>query len=286
MDIFFDPIFLKHDTGAHPENAGRLELVLGWIDKSKIKKPQDGENYLTLAHTPEYIESVKEACGSGGYLDMDTPVCPETYKAACVAVGAAVDAAESALKNPPGNGAFALARPPGHHAFPDHGSGFCVFNNMAIAALKLAKEGKKVFILDIDIHHGNGTDAIVFNKENIKFLSIHQSPLYPGSGLSSRGRNIINLTMPPETGDEQYIRLLENRVNPEIEKFKPDVIGVSVGFDACAADKGWVAGNAFNLTEKTYGKIREMLKPYKIFYVLEGGYNPKSILEGFKALCG
>jgi acetoin utilization deacetylase AcuC-like enzyme len=283
MDVFFDPIFLKHDTSDHPENAERLNLILKEL-AGKIKKPRNGEEFLPLAHTQEYMAEVKKICDSGGgYLDMDTPISRETYKAACYAVGAAVDASESALK---GDGGFALVRPPGHHAFAGHGSGFCVFNSMAIAAIRLAEKGKRVFILDIDIHHGNGTDEIVFNKPNIKFLSIHQSPLYPGSGLSSRGTNIINLLMPPETGDDAYIGLLERRVMLEIEKFRPDVIGVSVGFDACASDRGWVSGNAFNLTEKTYKKIRELLRPYKVFYVLEGGYNPESVLMGIKALTG
>lgn len=277
MDVFFDPIFLKHDTGAHPENPGRLSLVLESIDKSKIKKPHNGEKYLRLAHTKGYIEKVKETCGTGGYLDLDTPVSRDTYRAACFAVGAAIDASE--------NGGFALVRPPGHHAFAERGSGFCVFNNMAIAALKLAKD-KRVFILDVDIHHGNGTEELVLDKENIKFLSIHQSPLYPGTGLRNRGKNVINIPLPPGTGDKEYIRVLEERVKPEIEKFKPDLVGVSVGFDAYYLDQGSVAGNALSLTKKSYGKVKELLKPYKIFYTLEGGYNPKSILEGSKALMG
>jgi len=269
MDIYFDPVFLRHDTGVHPENAGRLDLLLDSVDPANIKKPRDGEKYLALAHTPDYVQHVQMLCKLGGSLDSDTPLSPETYRAACMAVGAAVDASESALRNVPGKGGFALVRPPGHHAFPDRGSGFCVFNNMAIAALRLARKDKRVFILDIDIHHGNGTEEIVLDKPYIEFLSIHQSPLYPGSGLANRGKNVINVPLPPGTGDKEYIEVLENRVKPEIEKFKPDVVGVSVGFDACAYDKGWVAGNNFNLTEKTYERVREMLKPYKTFYVLE-----------------
>jgi len=278
MDVFFDPVFLKHDTGEHPENAGRLKLILDLLG-SGCKRPRDGEKFLRLAHTPEYIAEVQRVCKSGGgYLDADTPVSRDTYKAACYAVGAAIDASES--------GGFALARPPGHHAFPGHGSGFCIFNSMAIAALRLAGQGKRVFILDIDVHHGNGTEEMVLDKPNIRFLSIHQSPLYPGSGLMDRGGNAVNIPLPPETGDAEYIKVLESSVKLEIEKFKPDVVGVSVGFDACAHDRGWVSGNAFNLTERTYRKVRELLKPYRTFYVLEGGYNPESILEGAKALMG
>ncbi len=276
MDVFFDPLFLRHDTGFHPENAGRLEMILESLDAAKVKKPRDGEKHLHLAHTAEYIHQVQMLCKLGGSLDADTPVSPETYRAACLAVGAAIDASEKE--------GFALVRPPGHHAFPDRGSGFCIFNNMAIAALKLAKEGKKIFILDIDVHHGNGTEEIVLDKDNIKFLSTHQSPLYPGTGLSDRGKNVVNVPLPPGTGDREYIHVLEHKVVKEMESFKPDVIGVSVGFDACAHDRGWVAGNAFSLTEKSYTRLKEMLAPYDKFFVLEGGYNPKSILEGAKAL--
>ncbi len=276
MDVFFDPVFLRHDTGFHPENAGRLEMILEEMDAAKVKKPKDGEGQLHLAHTAEYINQVQMMCKLGGSLDSDTPVSPETYRAACLAAGAAIDASEK--------GGFALVRPPSHHAFPDRGSGFCVFNNMAIAALKLAKTGKKVFILDIDVHHGNGTEEIVLDKENIKFLSTHQSPLYPGTGLSDRGKNVVNVPLPPGTGDKEYIHVLEHKVAKEMESFKPNVVGASVGFDACVHDKGWVAGNAFSLTDKSYARLKEILMPYEKFFVLEGGYNPKSILEGAKAL--
>ncbi len=283
MDVFFDPVFLKHDTGAHPENAGRLELLLDYLDESQIKKPRDGEEFLKLAHEAGYIEQVKLASEMGGMLDPDTPVSKHSYEAACRAVGAAVDASESALEGVPGGG-FALVRPPGHHAFAARGSGFCIFNNMAIAAIKLAEHGKRVFILDIDVHHGNGTEALVLGKENIMFLSIHQSPLYPGSGLADREPNVINVPLPPTTGDEGYIKVLDKRVGPEIERFKPDVVGVSVGFDAYYLDRGSVAGNALGITGETYGRVKKMLKPYKAFFTLEGGYNPKSIMEGAHAL--
>ena len=276
MDVFFDPIFLKHDTGLHPESAGRLELILDSLDKSRLKKPRDGEEFLPLAHTLEYIMQVKRACESRGHLDMDTPVSPDTYEAACKAVGAAIDASESE--------GFALVRPPGHHAFAARGSGFCIFNNMAIAAIKLAESRKRVFILDIDVHHGNGTEALVLGKENIQFLSMHQSPLYPGSGLVDRPPNVVNIPLPPETGDKGYIEALNRKVEPELKGFKPDVVGVSVGFDAYYLDHGSVSGNALNITQETYGKIKGMLKPYKTFFALEGGYNPQSILEGAHAL--
>jgi acetoin utilization deacetylase AcuC-like enzyme len=283
MDIYFDPIFLKHDTGLHPENSGRLDAILGSLDKEKIKKPGNGEEYLNIAHTSEYIERVKLTSKMGGRLDPDTPVSAKSYEAACYAVGAAVEASENALK---GASSFALVRPPGHHAFSDHGSGFCIFNNIAVAALRVAQGENKVFILDIDIHHGNGTEEIVLDKENIQFLSIHQSHMYPGSGLEDEGKNCINIPMPPGTGDREYVKVLEKKVRKEIEDFRPDIVGVSAGFDAYYLDQGTVAGNAMSLTAKSYEKVREILNPYDCFYSLEGGYNPRSIVEGMQALTG
>jgi len=281
MDIIYDPVFLEHDTGTHPEGAGRLGMLLGFLGSEGIKllKPPNGEEFLKLAHTQEYIELVKGLCkgaGSGwAYLDGDTPLSAQSYDAACYAVGGAVKASEV--------GGFALVRPPGHHAFASRGSGFCIFNNMAIAALKAAGEGKRVFILDIDIHHGNGTQSLVQGREGVKFLSIHQNPLYPGSGLRSE-ENCVNIPLPPGTGDEEYIKVLDSQVKKELEGFGPDLIGVSVGFDAFGKDVGWVAGNDFRLTAKTYKHLRDMLEPYDWFATLEGGYNPESILEGTRAL--
>ncbi len=285
MDVFFDPVFLKHDTGAHPESAGRLELLLESLDEERVKRPRDGEGLLGLAHERRYVSRVKRMSESGGgNLDPDTPVTERTYEAACRAVGAAADASESALKGR--GGGFALVRPPGHHAFAGRGSGFCVFNNMAVAAIRLAEKGKRVFILDIDVHHGNGTEALVLGRDNIGFASLHQSPLYPGSGLSDRPPNVINVPLPPGTGDEEYVAALERRVEPALKEFGPDVVGVSVGFDAYYLDRGFVAGNALAVTQKTYERVREILKPHKCFYALEGGYNPRSIKEGAEALMG
>lgn len=273
MDVYFDEIFLKHDTGNHPENAKRFDLILDFLKETK--KPQNGEKYLEIAHDRAYIDYVKFACDRETQVGMETPVSKESYNAACYAVGAAIDASEK--------GGFALVRPPGHHAFPDHGSGFCIFNNMAIAALKASLK-KKVFILDIDVHHGNGTEAIVMNRDNIGFLSIHQAGIFPGTGLSDRD-NCANIPLPAGTGDDEYIKVLDG-VSSAISRFDPDLVGVSVGFDAYYLDQGFVAGTALSLTDKTYEKVGEILEPYNVFYTLEGGYNPESILEGSKALMG
>lgn len=269
MEIIFNKIFLEHNTGIHPENKNRFSLFKSLKD-TELKS---GEKHLKLGHTKEYIEHVKQSCKMEQPLDPDTPTCKKSYEAACYAVSASILASKKQ--------AFALVRPPGHHATRDRGMGFCIFNNMAITAKYNAKQNKKIFILDIDIHHGNGTEDIIKGDKNILYASIHQNPLYPGTGLKST-ENCINIPLPPGIRDEQYIKALETHIAPAIRKFNPDIIGVSAGFDAYYKDAGYVAGNYFFLTGKTYKRIKQLLEQYKVFYVLEGGYNPESVYEGVK----
>jgi len=278
MDIIYGDVFKEHDTGAHPENAKRLSLTLEYMKERGIKavKPKNGEKYLHLAHNPEYIRHVKELCKNNQsfYIDPDTPAGGKSYEAACHAAGAVIQASEK-------NG-FALVRPPGHHATRDRGMGFCIFNNLAIAAKKLSAKNR-VFIFDFDVHHGNGTQDIVEGDDNILYVSIHQSPLYPGTGLMDK-KNAVNIPMPPGTGDEEYIKVLENRVAHLLSEFNPDYVAVSAGFDGDIKDTGFVAGNSFKLTERSYEKISTIFSDYRTFYSLEGGYNPESILDGLRSI--
>lgn len=269
MKLIFNKIFLEHNTGIHPENKNRFSL----FKNLKDSELEPGEKYLKLAHTEGYIQQVKEYSKNELPLDADTPTSKKSYEAACYAVSASILASK--------NLAFALVRPPGHHAAKNQGMGFCLFNNMAITAKYNAKQNKKIFILDIDIHHGNGTEDIVKGDKNILYASLHQSPLYPGTGLKST-ENCINIPLPPGTRDEQYIKALETHIAPTLKRFNPDLVGVSAGFDAYYKDVGYVAGNYFFLTGKTYKRIKQLLEPYKVFYVLEGGYNPESVYEGVK----
>jgi len=270
MDVVFHPIFLEHKAAGHPEGPGRLAAVLDWIKETGINvlKPKNGEQYLGLAHSQEYIDYVK---GHGpGRLDLDTYVNEKSYEAACYAAGGAVLAAE---KN-----AFVLARPPGHHATRSEAGGFCIFNNIAIASLHLQK---KVFIIDFDAHHGNGTQDIVLHNPNVMYFSTHQSPHYPGTGLESTG-NCINIPLKAGTGDEGYIKILEEKLQPAIEKFEPDVIAVSAGFDSYYKDASWLTD--LKLTGKSYQKVCEIIDGYRCFFVLEGGYNPESVKEGVETI--
>jgi acetoin utilization deacetylase AcuC-like enzyme len=270
MKLIFNKIFLEHDTGKHPENKNRLK---NFISLPNTEIPF-AEKYLTLAHSPGHINKVKELSKKGASADPETVVCNKSYEVACYAAGAAILAAEQ--------GSFALVRPPGHHATIEQSMGFCLFNNMAIAAKYMAKKGKRVFVIDFDIHHGNGTQEIVLGDKNIAYFSIHQSPAYPGSGLISE-QNCINVPMQYQTSDEEYIGVLRTALAHELKKFKPDIVGLSAGFDSYFKDLNYLEhGLGFNLTAKSYLEIKKIIEPYHSFAVLEGGYNPESIKEGVR----
>ena len=269
MKIIYDEIFLKHSNEQHVEKKDRLKLLLPELENYKVIKPTNGEDYLSLAHSNQYIELIKNLEGEG-FLNPDTYYNEFTFEAACYSAGASIQAIEKQ--------AFALTRPPGHHALQDNSMGFCIFSNMAIATKYLSNQGKKVAILDIDCHHGNGTQNAVIHDENILFCSFHQSPFYPGTGLENID-NCINIPIARGTGDE-VIDKLEKEFIPKLNKFQPDYIGVSAGFDSYYKDKHPVLGNDLNITEKTFEWVADLVKSYKHFFLLEGGYQPISIKEG------
>lgn len=273
MNLIFHPIFLEHDTGEHPESRRRLE-AFGKLPATDVPS---GEQYLNLVHTNSYIASVKNACRSPGTrLDPDTIVSEKSYEAAVMAVGAAILTSES--RN------FALVRPPGHHASRDHAAGFCLFNNIAIATQKLVNEGKRVMILDIDGHLGDGTESFFYGTNKVLYCSLHQYPAYPGGGRvedigEGEGKGYtVNVPLPPGSGDDIYQRGLEFILDIG-QQFAPDVVGVSAGFDAHRLDPLL----NLRLTTPTYFEIGAALRERfsSIFAVLEGGYNleilPKAV---------
>ncbi|KAB8315841.1 histone deacetylase [Tolypothrix campylonemoides VB511288] len=287
LSVIYSEEFLDHKTGSfHPEKPERLTAIATALKQAAFAQhiewclptPPDKRplmSVLSQAHTERYIKKLQEiALAGGGYLDGDTPISPRSYDVALLAVSAWLDGVDAVLAT--GKPAFVLARPPGHHAESDAGMGFCLFSNAAIAALyALQQPGiHRVAILDWDVHHGNGTQAIVENHPQIAYCSLHQYPCYPGTGhYTERGfhNNVLNLPFPPGSDIEVYQPVFETKVVPFLSNFQPDLLIVSAGYDANADDP--LA--SINLQPQDYGLFTDYCLGItrKILFGLEGGYD-------------
>ena len=296
--IVFDPVFLMHNQTGHPENAKRLESIISRLkEKSLIDKVRQIKSRLAdideiaICHKKEYIEYVKGFCEKGGgYLDPDTYANKNSFLAAATAVGSSVDLTKSVIKGELTNG-FALLRPPGHHALANRSMGFCLFGSIAIAAkvALLQPEIKKIAIVDFDVHHGNGTQALIGDDPNILFISSHQYPFYPGTGSSreigtgAAEGTIVNIPLQAGVGDEGFKIVYEKIVIPSLERFKPDIILVSAGYDAHWEDPLAnlnLSLTGYNWISRELIKSAEKICNSKIVFFLEGGYNLQVLSDG------
>lgn len=286
----FHPIYLEHTLVGHPENHHRLQAIMNLLEKEEVlsrlkhlePKPVPRE-LLEKVHAPRYIKLVKEIAESGGgHLDLDTYMGPRSYEAALMAAGGAVEAVRAVLDGEVEN-AFALVRPPGHHATPTRGMGFCIFNNVAIAARYALerKEVERVLIVDFDVHHGNGTQDIFYYEPTVLYFSTHQYPHYPGTGYITdigEGKGYgytVNVPLRGWVGDEGFKLIFEEILIPIARRYQPHLILVSAGFDSHWADP--LASMLLSISG--YTELARILKSLadelcqgRIVFVLEGGY--------------
>ncbi len=286
---------LAHDTGHyHPERPDRVIAVQRGVEDSgleviRIESPRAQRSELALVHDPSYIEMVETlASDGGGALDIDTFISRDSWEAALTAAGGLKAVVEEVQARSDALG-LAITRPPGHHALRDRGMGFCVFNNVAIAAAYLRAEGNRVAIVDWDVHHGNGTQSILADDPGVLYASIHQSPYYPFEGTvedinsgEAKGTT-VNIPVPAGTAGGEYRRAWGELIVPVVSQFEPDWVLVSAGFDAhildpladlalVADDYAWLAN-----------RLAMVVPANRIVMAFEGGYSLEGIEDSTAA---
>ena len=292
--LYTHPIFLEHITPAgHPERPDRLRAIERILDDEAFaaldrhEAPMGDEATILYCHPKDFVERVRKAIPSDGIavIDSDTVASPKTWQAALTAIGAANAAVDDVFTGKADN-VFVAARPPGHHAEKTTAMGFCLFNTAAIAA-RYAQEKhgvERVAIVDWDVHHGNGTQDIFWADPTVMYCSTHQMPLFPGTGAAGeRGEHdtVVNAPLAPGDGGAKFRAAFENLILPQLEKFSPELVVISAGFDAhhrdplasinlTGEDFGWVTRKLMDLADKSAGG--------RVVSVLEGGYD----LEGLK----
>ena len=306
--LFFYPTgHEEHSERGHPERPGRIEAIKQafenaglWDQYPHAEPAKISEAVLHGVHDPVYLKELKVASQKGQRLDMETYITPASWQLALNAAGGAIAVAEAVWKRAAKRG-FAFTRPPGHHATPNQAMGFCLINNIAVAAEHLLQTqiAERLAIIDIDLHHGNGTQDIFYSRGEVFYFSTHQYPLYPGTGAldeigtgAGEGRT-VNIPLPPYSGNQAFTSCLHSVIFPLLDKFKPQMLLISAGFDAHWRDP---LGNLL-VSTNCYGEVVAALSDWadincqgRIALFLEGGYDleagAQTALASSRALLG
>ena len=295
--LLADERYLRHETGAHVETPVRLRAIYDMLDREGLRDRMVNIDSrlaeieeLALNHSVSYIDMLKSM--GAGRLDADTVLSERSYETALLAVGGCLNLVDAIMQGEISAG-LALVRPPGHHAETGMGMGFCLFNNIAIAARHLLKRHKlkRIAILDWDLHHGNGTQHSFYGDKEVLYMSIHQSPCYPGTGMlgeTGEGEGVgftLNLPIPAGVGDSGYIKSFEELFIPAMTAYRPDIILVSAGFDSHSFDPlGGMevsAGGFGEMTSLLIDAADELCRG-KVAFFLEGGYSLDGLQESVK----
>ena len=299
--LYTDPLFLRHDTGAHPERPDRLRAVTARLAESGVAglcihgdyHPLSVEEVSAL-HAPAQVEMARRVAEQGGgYLDPDTPVCPESYTVALAAAGACAAAVDAVVQGK-GRNALCLVRPPGHHATPTRSMGFCLFNNVALAArrARTAHGLTRLLIVDWDVHHGNGTQDAFYADGGVEFFSIHRHPFYPGTGAAGDtgtgpglGRT-LNVPLRYGVSRQEYRAAFAAALGEAADAIKPELVLVSAGFDAHAADPigslGLEVEDFADMTKLVLDVARTHAGD-RLVSCLEGGYDLEALASSAQA---